>query len=43
MVFISPIVTYVYAFQIETKLMSVTWTDIENPNIPEEFQGVKIV
>lgn len=43
LVFISLIVTYVYAFQIETKLISVTWTDIENPNIPEEFQGVKIV
>ncbi|PEF32695.1 metallophosphoesterase, partial [Bacillus wiedmannii] len=34
---------YVYAFQMETNSISVTWNDIENPNIPEDFQGVKIV
>jgi len=41
--FILPITIYVYAFHLETKSFSVTWNDIENPNIPEGFHGVKIL
>ncbi|WP_413788916.1 metallophosphoesterase [Bacillus bruguierae] len=42
-IFIFPLVTYLYAFQFEPKSLSITWTDIKNSNIPEGFQGVKIV
>ncbi|PEY42545.1 metallophosphoesterase [Bacillus cereus] len=38
-----PLTIYVYAFHFEIKALSVTWNDIENPNIPESFHGVKIV
>ncbi|WP_374192053.1 metallophosphoesterase [Bacillus sp. XF8] len=41
--FILPITIYIYAFHFETNSLSVTWNDIENPNIPEGFHGVKIV
>lgn len=41
--FILPITIYVYAFHFETKALSVTWNDIDNPNIPKGFHGVKIV
>ncbi|SFK08715.1 hypothetical protein SAMN04488574_15314 [Bacillus sp. 71mf] len=42
-IFIFPIAIYLYAFQFEPKSLSITWTDIESPNIPKGFQGVKIV
>ncbi|KEK24596.1 metallophosphoesterase [Bacillus gaemokensis] len=38
-----PITIYIYAFHFETKSLSITWNDIENPNIPEGFHGAKIV
>ncbi|WP_459503569.1 metallophosphoesterase [Bacillus sp. C1] len=38
-----PIAIYIYAFHFETKSVSVTWHDIENPNIPEGFHDLKIV
>ncbi|WP_369902118.1 metallophosphoesterase [Bacillus manliponensis] len=34
---------YVYAFHIETKLIDVTERDIQHPNIPEIFNGVKVL
>lgn len=42
-IFIFPITTYLYASHIETKSLSITWTDIKNPNIPEGFRNIKIV
>ncbi|WP_370044529.1 metallophosphoesterase [Lysinibacillus sp. RC79] len=43
MIFIFPITTFLYASHFETKSLSITWTDIKNPNIPKGFQNVKIV
>lgn len=40
---IPPLTIYIYAFYFETKALSVTWNDIDNPNIPEGFHGVKIL
>lgn len=34
---------YVYAFHIETKYIGVTKIDIQHPNIPKAFDGVKVV
>lgn len=42
-IFIFPIAAYLYAFHFEPTSLSITRTDIKNPNIPKGFQGVKIV
>ncbi|MED1408026.1 MULTISPECIES: metallophosphoesterase [Bacillus] len=42
-ILIIPVSLYFYATEIERRLVSVTWNEIEAPTIPEEFNNKKIL